>query len=43
MEVIKAISPLRAARKAAVFGALAFCLAAGGIARAADCNGDIGN
>ncbi len=38
---MKAIRPLRAARKAAVFGALALCLAAGGTARAADCNADI--
>ncbi|MGO9673339.1 MAG: hypothetical protein ACLPSF_04085 [Methylocella sp.] len=41
MQVMKAISPPRAARKAAVLGALAFCLAAGGTARAADCNADI--
>jgi len=42
MQVMKAIRPLRAARKAAALGALAFCLAVGGTARAADCNADIG-
>jgi hypothetical protein len=38
-----AISPLRAARKAGSLGVLAFCLAASGGARAADCNEDIAN
>jgi hypothetical protein len=38
---MKPISPLLAARKAVVLGALAFCLAAGGVAHAADCNEDI--
>ena len=42
MHVMKAISLLRGARKAAALGALAFCLAAAGTARAADCNADIG-
>ena len=40
---MKAISPFLSARKAAVLGALAFCLAGGGVARAADCNEDIAN
>ena len=38
---MKAINPLRAPRKAAILGALAFCLAAGGAALAADCNADL--
>jgi hypothetical protein len=42
MHVMKAISLLRGARKAAALGALAFCLAAAGTARAADCNADVG-
>lgn len=41
MDLMKSISPLRGAGKAAAFGALAFCLAAAGTARAADCNADV--
>lgn len=41
MQIVTAVHLFRAARKTAVFGALALCLAAGGVARAADCNADI--
>jgi hypothetical protein len=40
---MKAISPLLTAPGIAILGALLFCLAGGGGARAADCNEDIAN
>lgn len=46
MRTVKADRPANSlpagVRKAAILGALAFCLAAAGTARAADCNADIG-